>query len=61
MKLYINMPTSNEGKKIFNKAFSKLQTFLLLKTIDDLELSNNSKNKVLLSVINELEKEISKV
>ncbi len=61
MKLYINMPTTNYGKKIFNEAFSKLQIILLLKTIDDLFLSCNSKNKVLLGVIDEIKKEIGKV
>ena len=58
MKLYINIPTTKDDKKIFNQAFSRLQVASLLKYISDLGLSN--KKKVLLNIINELEKERGK-
>lgn len=43
MKLYINIPTTKDDKKIFNQAFSSLQVASLLKYISDLGLSNEKK------------------
>ncbi len=59
MKLFINLPITDKGKKQFDEAMAKVQTILLIKTIDNLKLSNNSKRKVLFKVIEELKKEIS--
>lgn len=56
MKVYVNMPTTDEGKKMLNEAMAKVQTTLILKAIDDLNISTQSKRKVLQGVVDELEK-----
>lgn len=56
MELYVNMPTTNEGKKMLNEAMAKVQTTLILKAIDDLNISSQSKKKVLQGILKELEK-----
>lgn len=58
MELYVNMPTTDEGKKMLNEAMAKVQTTLILKAIDDLNISNQSKKKVLQGVADELEKRV---
>lgn len=58
MELYVNMPTTDEGKKMLNEAMAKVQTTLILKAIDDLNISNQSKKKVLQGVVDELEKRV---
>lgn len=40
MKLYINMPTADEGKKILDEAIAKVPATLILKAIDNLNISN---------------------
>lgn len=56
MKLYVNMPTTDEGKKMLNEAIAKVQTTLILKAIDNLNISTQSKKKVLQGVTDELAK-----
>lgn len=51
MELYVNMPTTDEGKKMLNEAMAKVQTTLILKAIDDLNISNQSKKKVLQGIL----------
>lgn len=58
MELYVNMPTTDEGKKMLNEAMAKVQTTLILKAIDDLNISSQSKKKVLRGVADELEKRV---
>lgn len=58
MELYVNMPTTDEGKKMLNEAMAKVQTTLILKAIDDLNISSQSKKKVLQGVADELEKQV---
>lgn len=58
MELYVNMPTTDEGKKMLNEAMAKVQTTLILKAIDDLNISNQSKKKVLQGILKELEKQV---
>lgn len=58
MKLYVNMPTTGEGKKMLNEAMAKVQATLVLKAIDDLNISSQSKKKVLQGILKELEKQI---
>lgn len=57
MKLYVNMPTTDEGKKMLDEAMAKVQATLMLKAIDDLNISSQSKRKVLQGVIDKLEKQ----
>lgn len=56
MKLYVNMPTTDEGKKMLDEAMAKVQTTLILKAIDNLNISTQNKKKVLQGVTDELEK-----
>lgn len=58
MELYVNMPTTDEGKKMLNEAMAKVQATLILKAIDDLNISNQSKKKVLQGILKELEKQV---
>lgn len=58
MELYVNMPTTDEGKKMLNEAMAKVQATLVLKAIDDLNISNQSKKKVLQGILKELEKQV---
>lgn len=58
MELYVNMPTTDEGKKMLNEAIAKVQATLVLKAIDDLNISNQSKKKVLQGILKELEKQV---
>ena len=60
MKLYVNTPTTDEGKKMLNEAMAKVQATLVLKAIDDLNISSQSKKKILQGILNELEKQIKK-
>lgn len=60
MELYVNMPTTDKGKKMLNEAMAKVQATLVLKAIDDLNISNQSKKKVLQGILKELEKQIKK-
>lgn len=60
MELYVNMPTTDEGKKMLNEAMAKVQATLVLKAIDDLKISSQSKKKVLQGILKELEKRAKK-
>lgn len=60
MKLYVNMPTTEDGKKMLNEAMAQVQATLVLKAIDDLNLSSESKKKVLQGILDELDRQIKK-
>lgn len=56
MKVYLNLPTTDEGKKQLNEAMADLQATLVIKTIEKLNLSEEKKKEILLAIIDELEK-----
>lgn len=56
MKVYLNLPTTDEGKEQLDEAMAILQATLVLKTIDNLKIIEKDKRKVLLAIIDELEK-----
>lgn len=56
MKVYFNLPTTDEGKKQLNEAMADLQATLVIKTIEKLNLSEKKKKEILLAIIDELEK-----
>lgn len=56
MKVYLNLPTTDEGKKQLNEAMADLQATLVINTIEKLNLSEKKKKEILLAIIDELEK-----
>lgn len=58
MKLYVNYPTTKEGKDLLNISLAELQATLVLKSIEKLNISNQDKKKVLDGILKELEKRI---
>lgn len=56
MKLIMNLPTSENGKKELQNAIDKIKATLIIKAIDDLNLSNENKRKILVAIIDKLEK-----
>ena len=45
MEVYVNYPTDEEGWKIFRKAVADVHAFLVVDTIKNLPLSEESKKK----------------
>ena len=60
MEVYVNYPTDEEGWKIFRKAVADVHAFLVIDTIKNLPLSEESKIKVLKGVIEEVRKQALK-
>lgn len=58
MKLIINLPDTKNGWNLFNTQFAKLQTKLIIDSIMSLNISHESKIKVLYGVLKELENKI---
>ena len=56
MKVYLNLPTTDESKKQLNEAMADLQATLVINTIEKLNLSEKKKKEILLAIIDELEK-----
>ena len=57
MEVYVNYPTDEEGWKIFRKAVADVHAFLVVDTIKNLPLSEESKKKVLKGVLEEVKKQ----
>lgn len=51
MEVYVNYPTTEEGWKEFRKAVADVHAFLVVDTIKNLPLSDESKKKVLKGVV----------
>lgn len=58
MKLFINVPTNEKDINEFNNAFAKVQATLLQKSIDDLNIDNQSKKKIISKLLTTLKKQI---
>ena len=51
MEVYVNYPTTEEGWKEFRKAIADVHAFLVVDTIKNLPLSDESQKKVLKGVV----------
>lgn len=58
MQLIINTPTTKKGMKEFNVAFAQVQKELVLHCIRDLNIDVISKEKVLNTFVDVLEKQV---
>ena len=58
MKLFINVPTDKNGINEFNNAFAKVQATLLQKSIDNLNINNQSKQKIVSELLTTLKEQI---
>lgn len=58
MKLIINVPTDEKGINEFNMAFAKVQAELIKKSIDDLNIDKQSKQKVVKELLTTLKKQV---
>ena len=58
LKLFINVPTNEKDINEFNNAFAKVQATLLQKSIDDLNIDNQSKKKIVSKLLTTLKKQI---
>ena len=58
MKLFINVPTDENGINKFNNAFAKVQATLLQKSIDNLNIDNQSKQKIVSKLLTTLKEQI---
>ena len=58
LKLFINVPTNEKDINEFNNAFAKVQATLLQKSIDDLNIDNQSKKKIASKLLTTLKKQI---
>ena len=58
LKLFINVPTNEKDINEFNNAFAKVQATLLQKSIDDLNIDNQSKKKIISKLLTTLKKQI---
>lgn len=60
MELIINLPTDEKGIKEFNTAFVKVQATLVKKSIDDLNIDKQSKQKVVNELLTTLKNKLTK-
>lgn len=58
LKLFINVPTDKNGINEFNNAFAKVQATLLQKSIDNLNINNQSKQKIVSELLTTLKEQI---
>ena len=59
MQLIISLPTDEDGIKQFNRAFAEVQATLIKKCIDDLNIDNVSKKKVVNNLLTTLQEHIN--
>jgi len=59
LQLIINVPTDDKGIKEFNSVFGKVQATLIKKSIDDLNIDNASKQKVVAELLTTLKKQVN--
>ena len=58
LKLFINVPTDENGINEFNNAFAKVQAILLQKSIDNLNIYNQSKQKIVSKLLTTLKEQV---
>ena len=58
LKLFINVPTDEKGINEFNNAFAKVQATLLQKSIDNLNIDNQSKQKIVSKLLTTLKEQV---
>jgi len=59
LRLIISLPTDEDGIKQFNRAFAEVQATLIKKCIDDLNIDNVSKKKVVNNLLTTLQENIN--
>ena len=59
LQLIISLPTDEDGIKQFNRAFAEVQATLIKKCIDDLNIDNVSKKKVVNNLLTTLQENIN--
>ena len=59
LQLIISLPTDEDGIKQFNRAFAEVQATLIKKCIDDLNIDNVSKKKVVNNLLTTLQEHIN--
>ena len=58
MEVFVNYPKDEEGIKELNKAVAQVHATLVLKSVEDLDISSESKKKVIKSLIQKAEEAI---
>ena len=58
LKLFINIPQDEKGIDEFNNAFAKVQATLVQKSIDNLNIDNQSKQKIVSTLLTTLKEQI---
>ena len=60
MNVYVNYPNDDNGKKELAHAKAKFHAFLVMKAVDNLNLDELSKRKVIKSLLEKVKLETSK-
>ena len=56
MEVFVNYPKDEEGIKELNKAVAQVHATLVLKAVEDLDISSESKKKVIRTLVQKLKK-----
>lgn len=60
MEVFVNYPKDEEGIKELSKAVAQVHATLVLKSVEDLDISSESKKKVIKSLIQKAKEEAIK-